>query len=157
MTLAKAGVEVEGYNDNLDLDTVEQIVGSRTDAGALVNELVGKLSDALQKSDMPVTEDNIAELVSAVMEASGIGELSEDAVKYLVVNGKAPTIANVYRAQYSSADNIRQSQGYYSEGQGSYGKYYAKKADSINWNNLEGRIDAVVKEAGLDTLSLIHI
>ncbi|MEZ3444967.1 MAG: hypothetical protein K1W30_07525 [Lachnospiraceae bacterium] len=151
VTLAKAGVEVEGYNDNLDLDTVEQIVGSRTDAGALVNELVGKLSDALQKSDMPVTEDNIAELVSAVMEASGIGELSEDAVKYLVVNGKAPTIANVYRAQYSSADNIRQSQGYYSEGQGSYGKYYAKKADSINWNNLEGRIDAVVKEAGLDT------
>lgn len=151
VTLAKAGVEVEGYNDNLDLDTVEQIVGSRADAGALVNELVGKLSDALQKSDMPVTEDNIAELVSAVMEASGIGELSEDAVKYLVVNGKVPTIANVYRAQYSSADNIRQSQGYYSEGQGSYGKYYAKKADSINWTNLEGRIDAVVKEAGLDT------
>ncbi|MDE6941365.1 MAG: hypothetical protein K2P40_10555, partial [Lachnospiraceae bacterium] len=39
----------------------------------------------------------------------------------------------------------------YSEGQGSYGKYYAKKADSINWSNLEGRIDSVVKEAVLDT------
>ncbi len=151
VTLAKAGVEVTGYNDNLDLDTIEQIVGSRTDAGALVNELVGKLSDALQESDMPVTEENIAELVSAVMEASGIGELSDDAVKYLVVNGKAPTIENIYKAQYSSTENIRQSQGYYSEGQGSYGKYYAKKADSINWSNLEGRIDSVVKEAGLDT------
>ena len=34
VTLAKAGVEVAGYNDNLDLDTIEQIVGSRTDAGA---------------------------------------------------------------------------------------------------------------------------
>ncbi len=151
VTLAKAGVEVTGYNDNLDLDTIEQIVGSRTDAGALVNELVGKLSDALQESDMPVTEENIAELVSAVMEASGIGELSDDAVKYLVVNGKAPTIENIYKAQYSSTEKIRQSQGYYSEGQGSYGKYYAKKADSINWSNLEGRIDSVVKEAGLDT------
>ncbi len=151
VTLAKAGVEVTGYNDNLDLDTIEQIVGSRTDAGALVNELVGKLSDALQESDMPVTEENIAELVSTVMEASGIGELSDDAVKYLVVNGKAPTIENIYKAQYSSTENIRQSQGYYSEGQGSYGKYYAKKADSINWSNLEGRIDSVVKEAGLDT------
>ncbi len=151
VTLAKAGVEVTGYNDNLDLDTIEQIVGSRTDAGALVNELVGKLSDALQESDMPVTEENIAELVSAVMEASGIGELSDDAVKYLVVNGKAPTIENIYKAQYSSTENIRQSQGYYSEGQGSYGKYYAKKADSINWSNLEGRSDSVVKEAGLDT------
>lgn len=151
VTLAKAGVEVAGYNDNLDVDTIEQIVGSRTDAGALVNELVGKISDALQKSDMPVTNENIAELVSAVMEASEIGELSEDAIKYLIVNGKTPTIENIYKAQYSSAENIRQSQGYYSEGQGSYGKYYAKKADSINWKNLEGRIDSVVREAGLDT------
>lgn len=50
VTLAKAGVEVEGYNDNLDLDTVEQIVGSRTDAGALVNELVGKLSERCRKA-----------------------------------------------------------------------------------------------------------
>lgn len=151
VTLAKAGVEVTGYNDDLDLATVEQIVGSRTDAGTLVNELVGKLSDALQESDMPVTNENIAELVGAVMEASEIGELSEDAIKYLIVNGKEPTIANIYKAQYSSTDNVRQSQGYYSEGQGSYGKYYAKKADSINWKNLEGRIDSVVREAGLDT------
>lgn len=151
VTLARAGVEVTGYNDDLDLDTVEQIVGSRTDAGALVNELVGKLSDALQESDMPVTKENIAELAGAVMEASDIKELSEDAIKYLVVNGKEPTIANVYKAQYSSTENIRQSQGYYSEGQGNYGKYYAKKADSINWKNLEGRIDSIVKEAGLDT------
>ena len=151
VTLAKAGVEVEGYNDNLDLDTIEQIVGSRANVGALVNELVGKLSDALQKSDMPVTNENIAELVGAVMEASDLKELSGDAIKYLIVNGKAPTIENIYRAQYSSTENVRQSQGYYSEGQGNYGKYYAKKADSINWENLEGRIDSVVKEAGLDT------
>jgi len=145
--LAQAGVEVTGYNDDLDLETVEEIVGSRTDAGVLVNQLAG----TLQQSDMPVTNENIEELVGAVMEASGIGELSEDAVKYLVVNRQSPTIENIYKAQYSSADNLRQSQGYYSEGQGSYGKYYAKKADSIHWPNLEGRIDAVIKEAGLDT------
>lgn len=145
--LAQAGVEVTGYNDDLDLETVEEIVGSRTDAGVLVNQLAG----ALQQSDMPVTNENIEELVGAVMEASGIGELSEDAIKYLVVNQQSPTIENIYKAQYSSADNLRQSQGYYSEGQGSYGKYYAKKADSIHWPNLEGRIDAVIKEAGLDT------
>ena len=145
--LAQAGVEVTGYNDDLDLETVEEIVGSRTDAGALVNQLTG----ALEQSDMPVTNENIEELVGAVMEASGIKELSEDAIKYLLVNQKTPTIENIYKAQYSSAETVRQSQGYYSEGQGSYGKYYAKKADSINWENLEERIDAVIKEAGLDT------
>ncbi|MDE7184238.1 MAG: hypothetical protein K2O40_07150, partial [Lachnospiraceae bacterium] len=144
--LAQAGVEVTGYNDDLDVETVEEIVGSITDAGSLVNQLAG----ALQQSDMPVTNENIEELVDAVMEASGIGELSEDAIKYLLVNQKTPTIENIYKAQYSSTENIRQSQGYYSEGQGSYGKYYAKKADSVNWDNLEGRIDSVIKEAGLD-------
>lgn len=147
VTLAQAGVEVAGYNDELDVATVEQITGSRVDANALVKQL----SDALQKSDIPVTKDNVAELVSAVMEASGIGELSEDAVKYLVVNEKSPTIENIYKAQYSSAENIRQSQGYYSDGAGNGGRYYAKKADDINWNNLEQKIDSVVSQAGLDT------
>lgn len=147
VTLAQAGVEVAGYNDDLDVETIEQITGSRVDA----NELVDKLSEALQKNDIPVTNENITELVKAVMEASGIGELSEDAIKYLVVNQKAPTIENIYKAQYSSADSIRQSQGYYSEGAGSYGKYYVKKADSINWDNLKNQLEAVVEQAGLDT------
>lgn len=151
VTLAQAGVEVAGYNDNLDLETVEQIVGSRADAGALINQLVGKLSDALQKSDMPVTNENIAELVEAVLKADSIEGLTDDAIKYLIVNGKAPTIENVYKAQYSSAGNIQQSQGYYSEGAGNYGKYYAKKADSIHWENLKASIETVVQEAGLDT------
>lgn len=147
VTLAQAGVEVAGYNDELDVATIEQITGSRVDANALVNQL----TDALCKSDIPVTADNVAELVSAVMEASGIGELSEDAVKYLVVNGKSPTIENIYKAQYSSAETIRQSQGYYSDGAGNGARYYAKKAEDINWDNLEQKIDAVVGQAGLDT------
>lgn len=151
VTLAQAGVEVAGYNDDLDLETVEQIVGSRADAGTLINKLVGKLSDALQKSDMPVTNENIAELVEAVLKADSIDGLTEDAIKYLIVNAKAPTIENLYKAQYSSAGNIQQSQGYYSEGTGNYGKYYAKKADSINWENLKGSIETVVQEAGLNT------
>lgn len=146
VTLAQAGVEVAGYNDEIDVETLEQITGSRVNA----NSLIQQLSNALQESDIPVTNDNIEELVGAVMEASGIGELSEDAVKYLVVNGKAPTIENIYKAQYSSAENIRQSQGYYSDGAGNGAKYYAKKAEDINWDNLEKQIDSVVKQAGLD-------
>ncbi len=151
VTLAQAGVEVSGYNDDLDLETVEQIVGNRANAGALINKLVGKLSDALQKSDMPVTDENITELVEAVLKADSISGLTEDAMKYLIVNKKTPTIENLYKAQYSSTGNIQQSQGYYSEGTGNYGKYYAKKADSINWDNLKGSIETVVQEAGLDT------
>lgn len=145
--LAEAGVEVAGYNDNLDVEKIEQITGNRVDANALVNEL----SQALQKSDMPVTQDNIEELVKAVMEGSSIETISEDAIKYMVVNQKAPTIENIYKAQYSSAGSIKQAQGYYSEGTGSYGKYLARKADTINWETLKGQLESVVKQAGLDT------
>lgn len=147
VTLAQAGVEIAGYTDDLDVETVEQITGSRTDANALVK----KLSQSLTESDIPVTNENIAELAKAVVEALQISGLSEDAIKYLVVNQKQPTIENVYRAQYSSADTIRQSQGYYSEGAGSYGKYYAKKADNIDWDKLQSRLEETVAQAGLDT------
>lgn len=146
VTLAQAGVEVAGYTDDLDVETIEKITGSKIDA----NKLIDTLSEALQKRDIPVTNENIAELVSAVMEASGIEGLSEDTIKYLVINQKEPTIENIYKAQYSSADSIRQAQGYYSDNAGNYGKYYAKKAEEINWDNLKNQIESVVKQAGLD-------
>lgn len=147
VTLAQAGVEIAGYTDDLDVETVEQITGSRTDANALVKEL----SQSLAESDIPVTNENITELAKAVVEALQISGLSDDAIKYLVVNQKQPTIENVYRAQYSSADTIKQSQGYYSEGTGSYGKYYARKADDIDWDKLQSRLEETVAQAGLGT------
>lgn len=146
-TLAQAGVEVAGFNDDLDVEKLEEITGSRSRA----NALAGELSQALQKSDMPVTDENVEELVQAVMEASGLEGISEDVIKYLVINQKAPTIENIYKAQYSGTESIRQAQGYYSDGAGSYGKYYAKKAQDINWDHLKGQLEHVVAQAGLDT------
>ncbi|MBQ2257749.1 MAG: hypothetical protein II247_03625, partial [Lachnospiraceae bacterium] len=43
------------------------------------------------------------------------------------------------------------SQGYYSEGAGSYGKYYTKKADDIDWDKLQNRLEETVAQTGLDT------
>ena len=147
VTLAQAGVEVAGYNDNLDVGKIEEITGSRVNAEALA----GDLSKMLAESDIPVTNDNVEALVRAIMEASGITEISDEAIKYMVVNHKAPTIENIYKAQFSSAGNMQQAQGYYSDGVAGSGSYYAKKADSINWENLEKQIASVVRQAGLDT------
>ncbi len=147
VTLAKSGVTVEGYNDDLDAEMVEEVTGSRLDA----NELSRDLPRLLEERDLPVTEENLAQLEDAAAQASDIKSLSDDAIKYMVTNQKAPTIENIYKAQFSSASNIRQAQGYYSEGAGSYGRYYSKKADSVNWNNLKGQIETIVKQAGLDT------
>ena len=76
-----------------------------------------------------------------------IGELSEDALKYLLLNQKAPTVDNVYVAQFSSTDSLQQAKGYYSD----YAKgYYAKKADTINWDALQSGIDSVIRQSGLE-------
>ncbi len=147
VTLAKAGVEIKGYNDDLDAKTVEEITGSRVQA----NELSRDIPALLEENDLPVTKENVSAVEDAVAQALGIGELSEDAVKYMVTNQKQPTIENLYKAQFSSTSDMRQAQGYYSEGSGNYGKYYAKKAQDINWDNLKSRIESVVKQAGLDT------
>lgn len=146
VTLAQAGVEIAGYNDDLDVEKIEEITGSRINAETLVKDL----SKMLTESDIPVTNENVQELVRAIMEASGITEISDEAIKYLVVNHKAPTIENVYKAQFSGSGTMQQSQGYYSEGIAG-GSYYAKKADSINWENLETQMESVIKQAGLDS------
>ena len=118
---------------------MEEITGSRIDA----NELV----DKMQQADIPVTEDNITALVKTIAQGMEIGELSEDALKYLLLNQKAPTVDNVYVAQFSSTDSLQQAKGYYSD----YAKgYYAKKADTINWDALQSGIDSVIRQSGLE-------
>ena len=147
VTLAKAGVEISGYNDNIDADIIEEVTGSKLDA----NKLAKDMSELFSEHDLPADEENIIQLAKAVLKASDIGSLSEDAIKYLLVNHKQPTIENLYKAQFSSTNNLRQASGYYSEGTGNYGKYFAKKADALNFDNLKGQMENVVKQAGLDT------
>lgn len=145
VALAEAGVEIIGYNDNLDVEKIAEITGSRIDAELLASDLLKMFSE----SDMPATEENVEAAAGAVAQGSKITEISDEAVKYMVLNCKEPTIANVYKAQFLGNGSMKQAQGYYSENiAGS--SYYAKKADSINWNNLEKQLAAVVKQAGLD-------
>lgn len=139
VTLAEAGVKIAGYNDNLDAKIVEEITGSRID----VNELCQKFAQA----DLPVTKENIDEVIMADYEAQGIKELSEDALKYLLINKKEPTIENIYLAQFSSATNIRQSQGYF--GEAIHG-YYAKKADQIDYTQIEQQLATRIQESGME-------
>lgn len=142
VTLAKAGVHIAGYTDNLDMATVEEITGSTIDANALASKLA--------QSDLPVTQENIEEILLAMKEAMGITGLSEDAMKYMILNQKTPSIENLYRAQFSSATNLKQAQGYYGEAiSGHNTGYYAKKADSIQWDNLQSQIDKVIEQSGL--------
>ena len=137
VTLAKAGVNIAGYTDDIDMNVLQEIAGGAVNANALVQQMLA--------ADLPITQENMESISAAISQATQLGELSADAMKYLVLNHKSATIGNVYLAQFSAANTTKQAQGYYSDTAG----YYAKKADSYNWANLQKQINATVEKAGL--------
>lgn len=138
VTLAKAGVKIAGFNDDLDASVVEEITGSQID----VNMLCEKFAQA----DLPMTKDNIEAVLQAGAQAQSLEGLSEDAIKYMLVNDKMPTIENIYLAQHSSASTLHQAQGYYGE---DVNGYYAKKADKVDFSQIEEQMKQVVEESGI--------
>ena len=138
--LLKGGTQIDGYTDEIDEQTLEKITGSKAFAK--------ELSEQFKKHDIPVTEENVREAKKAYDKAAELDDLTEGAVKYMVENQMAPTIDNLYLADYSSTDNSdRQGKGYYSDG---VRGYYSKKAEEYNWQQLQPQMEKVLKEAGLD-------
>ncbi|MBR2275796.1 MAG: hypothetical protein IJ873_07040, partial [Lachnospiraceae bacterium] len=138
--LAESGTVIEGFNDDLSDEELQEITG---DVG-----LAGKISDALKEKDLPVNEENVRGIREAMDKAGQIGDLNEQTVKYMVTNELEPSVDNLYRAEHSAGAGAgRQGQGYYQSGDG----YYAKKADTIEWEQLKGQAEQIVEAAGLPT------
>ncbi|MBQ6888014.1 MAG: hypothetical protein IJN54_10930 [Lachnospiraceae bacterium] len=137
--LAKAGVDVAGYTDNVSDAAMKEVAGSQASAQQIVSKL--------KQADAAVTEDTIEQAEEAYEKARMLEKLTEGAVKYLVENGMEPTIENLYRAQFSgNADPNKQGRGYYAEGTAGY---YSMKAEDYNWKNLNSQMKAIIEESGL--------
>ncbi len=138
--LAEGGTEVVGYTDTLDLNTLTKITGSRGRAAELAKQF--------EQADVPMTEENLTAVMSAVSEGSCLQEPSEGAAKYLIENKMEPTIENLYLAEHAGAvDATRQARGYYDAGANGY---LAKKADQFDWNGLAPQIQRVLTQAGFE-------
>lgn len=137
--LAQAGTVIAGYNDDLTNDQISVIAG-----GDIAAE---QLREIFNDNDLPVNEDNVKSVADAAEKAAGISTLSDDVKKYMVINGLEPTIANLYRSEYSAGvSNGRQAKGYY---QDSTEGYYAKKADVIDMEQIRGQVEGIITRAGL--------
>lgn len=136
--LAKGGNHITGYTDDLDVETLSQITGSR----AMAEEIIRQF----EKYDLPVTEENAEDVKKAFEKAQQLQSPNDGMIKYMIENHMEPTIDHLYCAQYSaSADTQRQGRGYYQDSQG----YYAKKADQFHWDQLQPQMEKVIKNAGL--------
>lgn len=169
-TMAKAGVVVEGYNTDLDLDKIKEITGSQAYASSIkagagdsakVDEYAKNIAESFAKYDVPVTEDNVKAAVSAMEEAEGLAQPDQGAIRYMVENNLAPTISNFYMAIHSGAGmGNGQGAGYFSDGSG----YLGKKADAIDggdasqvtWQDtnldagLNKRIEEIIDNSGYE-------
>lgn len=103
--LAKAGVDISIYGDDLSREQLTDITGSQTEAAMLVNQM--------KAYDIPATDDNIKAGTDAIDRAKSLTNISNETKAYLVRNNMNPTISNVYKATYSSSQvqNYKQKVG----------------------------------------------
>lgn len=103
--LAKAGVDISIYGDDLSMEQLTDITGSQTEAAMLVNQM--------KAYDIPATDDNIKAGTDAIDRAKSLTNISNETKAYLVRNNMNPTVSNVYKATYSSSQvqNYKQKVG----------------------------------------------
>lgn len=106
MELAKAGVDISYFGDNLSAEQLEAFAGN----AAFAQKLSARIQEL--QADIPLTVDNVADCKRALEEARELHKLNDGALKYMLDNRLQPTIANLYKAQYSgSAVYVNQDAG----------------------------------------------
>lgn len=151
--LAKAGVDISIYGDDLSREQLTDITGSQTEAAMLVNQM--------KAYDIPATDDNIKAGTDAIDRAKSLTNISDETKAYLVRNNMNPTVSNVYKATYSSSqvqnykqkvgitDNVKQlydDNQYGDKGAGSQGKI----SDEL-FDELKPQLKQILEEAHIDS------
>lgn len=122
--LAKAGVDISIFGDELDLEQLEAITGSTA--------LAAQIAQALKETDLPYTEENIKDTVEALSLAGMLGKPGDGAIKYMLDNGLEPTIENLYMAEYSGSMNYQMNSG-----------------QSIDMEPFMDQVEKIIRESGL--------
>lgn len=122
--LAKAGVDISFFGDDLDLAQLEAITGSA--------QLAAQLVQAFEKADIPCTQDNVRDAMEALSLAASLGKPNEGAVKYMLDNGLSPTVGNLYVAEFSGSMN-----------------YQADGQQPIDMDAFMDQVDKIIRQTGL--------
>ena len=138
--MAESGVTIAGYNDDLTEDDIKAVLGNSINAGAII-------ADTLTASDLPDTGDNISQIKETVMMAQNLKPLSDEAMAFMIREDMAPTVDNLYRAEYSASNSGISTGGVHFDGAATYaGSEYTKSS----WDDLKDQVSEVIKEAGLE-------
>lgn len=123
--LAKAGVDISFFGDDLDLEQLEAIVGSP--------ELAMQLVQALEQADLPCTGENIKEALEAMELAGSLQKPGDGAIRYMLDNGLEPTIENLYKAEFSGSSS-----------------YPANQEASVDMSSFTDQVERVIRQSGFE-------
>ena len=121
--LAEGVEKQQEYRETVD----RMAVMAKAETGT--EKLIAKM---LYDADLPVTEENIAEVSQAADTALNAGKLTDSSESYLIRNNLMPTIENIYRAVHS-------------------GEMRQMPIDDTSWESLKEKALEIVKEAGTDS------
>ncbi|MBO4310361.1 MAG: hypothetical protein J5856_04755 [Lachnospiraceae bacterium] len=131
--MAESGMMVRGYNDDLSLEVIEEITGSRGAAEALKKEF--------GERDLSLNEDNIENISEVYKKASEITEITDGMCDYILRNAVEPTVENLYRVRFCAAEVPFKEGGYFADeyghivkdAEGDFGnsKYFEEKIHDI--------------------------
>ena len=138
--MAEAGTKIAGYNDDLTEEDIKAVLGNTINAGKII-------SDTLASSDLAVNPDTVSEVGKTVKMAANLKPLTDEAKAFMITEELAPTVENLYRAEYSAAGSRSSSYGVHYEGAATYaGSEYTVSS----WDDLKDQASAVIEEAGFE-------
>ena len=136
-TMAKSGVVIAGYNDDLSAEQLEAITGSAAYAQ--------EIARAFEEKGVPLNEGNAKEAAAAIEQLTSIENPDAGARAYMVENDLKPTPDALYKAAHSGSSVHGSAQGYVQTG--SYvGKTAA--ADAAGLEQLKGQMERLIERAG---------
>jgi len=119
--LAKAGVDISIYGDDLSVEELEAATGSKA--------VAREIASALRQADLPVNDDNVEEGVKAYEAAEELLPFEAATMEYMLKNGWEPTIQNLYMASHSGVETHSTMQ--------------------IDFEALEKQMEKIIQDAGL--------
>lgn len=122
--LVRAGKDIKGYTDDLDMKTLSAALGSETLARAV--------ADSFAKADLPLTKENLAAVEQAWSMGSRLQPVNDGSSQYLIDNEMAPEIWNLYVAENSGAGQGGSVPRFYEEDvRGYYAQQYTGQMKDV--------------------------
>ena len=101
--------------------------------GFISQKSEAQIEQLLRDADIPVTNENLSHVVSALTMSMHANHMTDDAKAYIIGQELVPTIENIYHGIYSGCD-------------AEDGTIY----DEETWESLQAQIEDIIKISGLD-------